>query len=473
MREWLRILFQREGFDVVIAADGLAAREIVARDYFDVVLTDIRMPRLDGVQLLRAVRELAPDVVVLMMTAHWREDSDEWKHAQELGAEALFEKPFRTQPRGPAGAAAAGSAGCGTERRAAQHDGRPGLCRHHRPEHGDGRRLPAGRDLCRTNSTILITGGRAREGAGGAGDPPAVASPGSPVRGRQLRRHAGPCSSPLFGRPRRLHRRRHAQEGAGRGRRGARSFSTRLARCRPPCRSSCCGCSRNVASAGRRHRGGGRQHPRHRRDQQGPAADGGRGPVREDLFYRLNVIPIRLPALRERPGDIDLIARHFLERLTREMGKSLDGFSPEALAAMETYQWPGNVRELENVIERAVALEPGWRVELETLSEVRAGRPMTPRAPPPVRPSRRGRSARRRLQSRAPPPGNQRQTSTAHSSRPGACRPTRPSCSASASGSSATWRRNTDCARPTAADRRRDVGPPIRDPDNEWHRAPD
>ena len=95
MREWLRILFQRDGFEVLTADDGLTAKEIVAREYVDVVLTDIKMPRVDGVQLLGVVRELAPDAVVLMMTAHWTRDSDGWKHARELGAEALFEKPFR------------------------------------------------------------------------------------------------------------------------------------------------------------------------------------------------------------------------------------------------------------------------------------------------------------------------------------------------------------------------------------------
>ena len=89
MREWLRILFQRDGFEVLTADDGMTARDIIAREYVDVVLTDIRMPRLDGVALLKAVRELAPDAIVLMMTAHWREDSDEWKHARELGAEAV------------------------------------------------------------------------------------------------------------------------------------------------------------------------------------------------------------------------------------------------------------------------------------------------------------------------------------------------------------------------------------------------
>ena len=95
MREWLRILFQRDGFEVLTAEDGQTARDIVAREYLDVVLTDIRMPRLDGVALLQAVRELAPDAIVLMMTAHWTRDSEEWKHARELGAEMLFEKPFR------------------------------------------------------------------------------------------------------------------------------------------------------------------------------------------------------------------------------------------------------------------------------------------------------------------------------------------------------------------------------------------
>src|SRR5262247_2278965 len=71
MREWMRLLFQRDGFDVLTAEDGIAARELVTREYVDVVLTDIRMPRLDGVALLKSVRDLAPDAIVLMMTAHW------------------------------------------------------------------------------------------------------------------------------------------------------------------------------------------------------------------------------------------------------------------------------------------------------------------------------------------------------------------------------------------------------------------
>src|SRR5262247_3825810 len=83
MREWMRLLFQRDGFDVLIAEDGLAAKELIASEYLDVVLTDIRMPRLDGVSLLKLVRESAPDVIVTMMTAHWSQDSAEWVEARQ------------------------------------------------------------------------------------------------------------------------------------------------------------------------------------------------------------------------------------------------------------------------------------------------------------------------------------------------------------------------------------------------------
>src|SRR6185436_6298227 len=79
MREWMRLLFQRDGFEVLTAEDGIAARDLVAREYVDVVLTDIRMPRLDGVALLKSIRDITPDVIVLMMTAHWTRDSTEWK----------------------------------------------------------------------------------------------------------------------------------------------------------------------------------------------------------------------------------------------------------------------------------------------------------------------------------------------------------------------------------------------------------
>jgi two-component system response regulator PilR (NtrC family) len=93
------------------------------------------------------------------------------------------------------------------------------------------------------------------------------------------------------------------------------------------------------------------------------------GRFREDLFYRLSVIPIHLPPLRDRREDIPLLARSFLERFSKSMGKHVEGIEPEAMRRLEVYDWPGNVRELENTIERAVALETGKRISLEGLPE--------------------------------------------------------------------------------------------------------
>src|ERR1700734_3770959 len=90
---------------------------------------------------------------------------------------------------------------------------------------------------------------------------------------------------------------------------------------------------------------------------------------REDLYYRLSVIPIHLPPLRERREDIPLLAREFLGRFAKSMSKKIDGIEPEAMRRLEVYDWPGNVRELENTIERAVALEAHERITVESLPD--------------------------------------------------------------------------------------------------------
>ena len=94
---------------------------------------------------------------------------------------------------------------------------------------------------------------------------------------------------------------------------------------------------------------------------------------REDLFYRINVIPIRVPSLRERTSDIPMLAEHFLTRFRESMGKPIARISDEAMELLEHYSWPGNVRELENVIERAVALEISEVISADSLNrEVRS-----------------------------------------------------------------------------------------------------
>jgi two-component system response regulator PilR (NtrC family) len=94
---------------------------------------------------------------------------------------------------------------------------------------------------------------------------------------------------------------------------------------------------------------------------------------REDLFYRLSVIPLHVPPLRDRREDIPLLTRHFLESFRNSMNKKIDSISPEAMRRLESYDWPGNVRELENTIERAVALESGSEISLAVLPDRVAG----------------------------------------------------------------------------------------------------
>jgi DNA-binding NtrC family response regulator len=129
------------------------------------------------------------------------------------------------------------------------------------------------------------------------------------------------------------------------------------------------------------------------------------GKFREDLYYRLNVFPITMPPLRERPGDIALLVEHFMQKYAQSSGKMVSGVDPRALAALAAYPWPGNVRELENVIERAMILVSGPTL---TVADLDFGRRlgMTPSGGIPIGtvaetgsgiPSEGGRSLYRRL----------------------------------------------------------------------------
>jgi len=106
------------------------------------------------------------------------------------------------------------------------------------------------------------------------------------------------------------------------------------------------------------------------------------GTFRKDLFFRLQVVEIRVAPLRERRADIPQLADHFLKRFVRETGRKIRGFTPAALQKMEAYDWPGNVRELRNVVERAVALSNGPMLDAPDvwLSSLDAAAP----APPPT-----------------------------------------------------------------------------------------
>jgi DNA-binding NtrC family response regulator len=108
------------------------------------------------------------------------------------------------------------------------------------------------------------------------------------------------------------------------------------------------------------------------------------GHFREDLYYRLNVVSIEMPSLRQRPSDIPLLASHFLQKYGRENGKPVDGFTDDALAHLANYDWPGNVRELENAIERAVVVCKKTRVGVEDLTAAVAAATHRPNGMPAI-----------------------------------------------------------------------------------------
>jgi len=99
------------------------------------------------------------------------------------------------------------------------------------------------------------------------------------------------------------------------------------------------------------------------------------GAFREDLYYRLNVVPVNLPPLRERREDIPALVQHFLERFAADTGDRVRGISPEALDKLRAYHWPGNVRELENIIQRSMVLAQGEIIEADDIQLDKVGRP--------------------------------------------------------------------------------------------------
>jgi DNA-binding NtrC family response regulator len=103
------------------------------------------------------------------------------------------------------------------------------------------------------------------------------------------------------------------------------------------------------------------------------AAEADQGTFRQDLYYRLSTIPVLIPPLRDRPEDIAVLALRFAMRTAAELGKKIDGLSPDALESMQHYPWPGNIRELQHVIERAVILTPDPMIHAHCLEGTRFG----------------------------------------------------------------------------------------------------
>jgi two-component system, NtrC family, response regulator PilR len=379
MRQMLRIVLQRDGYEVVVAHNGTEAIERLQGEPFDLLLSDIRMPDLSGVDVLRSAEEINPDIVAFMMTAF--ASTDTAVEAMRLGALDYFTKPFsmdelRLKIRQQLEA-----------RRLKQENLllKRALNSRHQFSSILGRSdamqvvFAAIETLANTGSTVLISGesGTGKELVARA------------VHFNSLRRErpfvAVNCGalpealleSELFGHVRGAFTGAHAnKKGLMAAAEGGTIFldeigemptsmQVKLLRVLQDRRVRPLGGTDEVQADVR-------VIAATNQDLPTMVAD---GRFREDLYYRLNVLPIAVPPLRERVEDIPLLAEHFLAQFSEQMNKRVLTISSPALELLQKHQWRGNVRELQNAIERAVALAQTEAILPENLpDEVRAGR---------------------------------------------------------------------------------------------------
>jgi two-component system response regulator HydG len=365
MRATTAIVLREAGHAVVEAEDGTAALQRLQAENFDVVLTDLRMPALDGMELLREVQRFAPETQVIVMTAYGTIESA--VEAIRHGAYDFLAKPFKEDELLLRVAKA-------IEKRrllgevnlfAGEFRQRYGL------ETVVGR-SQAIRDVLErvkrvgpTDATVLVTGesgtgkelvARALHVASRRADKPFVPVNCSAITETLL-------ESELFGHA------KGAFTGATRARRGlfeeanggtlfideiaetAPGFQAKLLRALQEGEIRRVGESSPVQVDVRVIAASNQDLRRAIAERR----------FREDLFYRLNVVPIRIPPLRDRSEDVPLLAAHFLRRFVQRTGQE-KVLTPDAVAALLGHDWPGNVRELENMIEQAAALSPGREI---------------------------------------------------------------------------------------------------------------
>ena len=371
MRELLAIMLRQTGYDVTLADGGEAAIESLKTDVFDLVITDLRMRKVDGLAVLRAAKEHSPQTVVLMVTAY--ASTDTAVEAMKLGAYDYVTKPFKLDEIRLTIANA-------LERKRLQ-DENIVLKRQLRKERGSEAFIGKSpkmleifetiRKTADSASTVMITG---ESGTGKELVARAIHQDGARRKGPFISVNCGAVpegviESELFGHVKGAFTGAVANTlGLFSAADGGTLFLDEITEIPASVQVKLLRAiqEREVRRVGdtRDLKVDVRLIAASNRDLTKAVAD---GTLREDLFYRLNVIPIHLPALRDRRDDIPLLVTHFVEKISKEMGKPVRAVAPETLAVLEQYHWPGNIRELENVIERAIVLGSGEILEPSAL----------------------------------------------------------------------------------------------------------
>jgi two-component system response regulator PilR (NtrC family) len=380
--EILEMVLLDEGMDVLKSASGREALDILREKDVDVVISDIKMPDLSGVELLQEAERLAPETVFIMITAF--ASTETAIEALQHGAFDYITKPFRMEDLRDI-----------IHRALKKRSQKPRM-----PESSSDMEARQGQKLFQALQGIQVVGKSPKMievyrtiGSVAMGDSTVLIT-GESGTGKELvaraiheasRRKEKPfvsinCSafpetlleSELFGYI------KGAFTGAATNKKGlfeaASGGSIFLDEIGDMTAAMQVKLLRVLQERRLRPLGGTNEVPVDVRviaaTNQDLQVCIRQGSFREDLYYRIAVINIHIPALRERAEDIGLLTYFFLRQYGEKAGKSIDGISAEALRCLESYHWPGNVRQLENAIERAVALETAPEIQVERLPDV-------------------------------------------------------------------------------------------------------
>ncbi len=371
-RQLLSLVFEGDGHTIRTATNGREALELLQQEPADVVISDVRMPDMDGIEMLSSVRETQPDLGVVLMTAFASVETA--REAFKLGADDFIQKPFDVEELKLIVKKTLEKQALIDENRAFKRAQRErGSIKN---IVGNSAKMHAIFQMIETvaevQSTILITG---ESGTGKELVARAIHDLSARAEKPFISINCGAFTetlleSELFGYV------KGSFTGANTNRKGlfeaanrgtifldeigemSPAMQVKLLRVLQEKKVRPVGAHEELSIDAR-------VIAATNRDLKQMSLDGG---FREDLFYRVSVIPITLPPLRERRDDIPELTNHFIGKFCEQTGRRLS-ISPKAMQLLENYMWGGNVRELEHTIERAVALERGDEIQPERLPE--------------------------------------------------------------------------------------------------------
>jgi two-component system response regulator PilR (NtrC family) len=371
MRDFLSIMLKKDGYEVVTAENGGSALKVIHAEIFDLLITDVKMPGVDGIEVLKTVKEVSPETVVIMITAFATTETA--VEAMKLGAYDYITKPFKVDEIKLVIQKALEKRHLRKENILLRREieSRAGFANFIGTSAPMQRVFSLIRQVADTRSTVLITG---ESGTGKELVAKAIHFNSSRNGGPFVTVNCGALpetllESELFGYMKGAFTGATSnKQGLFEAANGGTIFLDEISATTPALQIKLL----RVLQEREFMRVGGTVDIK--MDARVIAASNqelltevSKGTFREDLYYRLNVIPIHLPALRDRREDIPLLVELFLKKFSG--GKDPKKITPEAMNLLMNHRWPGNVRELENTIECLVILAAGDRIGHEHIPE--------------------------------------------------------------------------------------------------------